>query len=253
MQHRRRPKHRGHKGGIGVFSGGLDRKRPKAFGVFLLLLAGFLPSVRAQSVCFGSTGAGRLQGGVMLPSHGENFVSYGSAPVLAGRTYVHSKVREVMVEAYAKLASQLPAKVFKYGETGFREGGRFKPHKTHQNGLSVDFMVPVLDNKGRSVVLPTNPFNKYGYGIEFDHAGRWREYRIDYEALAAHLLALQGAAKQHGIAVRRVLFDPELQPLLFATKYGTALKSQLRFAHKRSWVRHDDHYHVDFSVPCKPL
>ena len=49
----------------------------------------------------------------------------------------------------------------------------------------------------------------------------------------------------------RVIFDPKLQPKLFKTKYGDYLKANVQFSKKRSWLRHDEHYHVDFSVPCK--
>jgi penicillin-insensitive murein endopeptidase len=31
------------------------------------------------------------------------------------------------------------------------------------------------------------------------------------------------------------------------------LKQNLRFMKNKPWVRHDEHYHVDFAVPCKPL
>jgi len=27
----------------------------------------------------------------------------------------------------------------------------------------------------------------------------------------------------------------------------------LNFMKGEAWVRHDEHYHVDFAVPCKPL
>jgi len=26
----------------------------------------------------------------------------------------------------------------------------------------------------------------------------------------------------------------------------------VRFSTRRSWVRHDEHYHVDFDIPCEP-
>jgi penicillin-insensitive murein endopeptidase len=207
----------------------------------------------AQSICYGSTGNGRLEHGVKLPGGGVNFESYSTLAGLLGRTYVHSKVRDVVLSAYEDLQKTQPGKVFKYAETGYRTGGRFKPHKTHQNGLSVDFMVPVIDAEGQSVHLPTHVFNKFGYGVEFNSKGRYDQYRIDFEALGAHIVALHKAALKHGISVRRVLFDPRLQPALYKTHFGEYITKNIQIPKKRSWVRHDEHYHVDFVVQCKPL
>jgi penicillin-insensitive murein endopeptidase len=188
---------------------------------------------------------------VQLPSEGSNYVGYSSIARLAGRTYVHSKVRDIVVSAYEQLEIEQPDKVYKYAETGLVEGGEFKPHKTHRNGLSVDFMTPVVDDHGKSVHLPTNPLNQFGYSIEFDDSDHFDGMHIDYEALAAHIVALDQQAKAHGYGLWRVIFDPVLQPNLFKTMYGQYLKDNIEFSKKRSWVRHDEHYHVDFDIPCK--
>ena len=202
-----------------------------------------------ESVCYGSTSNGYLEDGVKLPASGENYVGYSDVARLAGRTYVHSVVKSIVVDAYKDLRSELPNKVFKYAETGFEQGGQFKPHKTHRNGLSVDFMTPVVDESGKSVHLPTHALNKFGYNIEFDENDRYQTYRIDYIALAAHLVALHESSQRYGVDIWRVIF--KLQPKLFATEYGDYLKTHIEFSKKRSWVRHDEHYHVDFDIPCK--
>lgn len=222
-------------------------------GPVLATLLGAPVSQAAESVCYGTTANGRLENGAPLPAAGANFVSYGALPETAGRTFVHSTVRDVIVDAYRRLEREQPGKVFKYAETGFRDGGRFKPHKTHRNGLSVDFIVPVKNSAGESVHLPTHPFNKYGYGIEFDRTGRYDDYTIDYEALAAHIVALDSAARARGIGLWRVIFDPQLAPNLYRTRYADYLRANIRVPMKPSWVRHDEHYHVDFKVPCRPL
>lgn len=204
-----------------------------------------------ESRCYGSTSNGRLENGVKLPSSGKNFVSYSSVAALAGRTYVHSEVRNITLAAYKALEREQPNKVYKYAETGLKDGGQFKPHKTHRNGLSVDFMTPVIDLKGKSVHLPTNLFNKLGYNIEFDENENYRGLTIDYEALAAHIVFLHKAAKESGYDLWRVIFDPQLQSGIFQTKYAGYLRKNVQFSKKRSWVRHDEHYHVDFSIPCE--
>ena len=99
--------------------------------------AGTIP----ESACYGTTSNGKLENGVKLPSNGDNFKAYSTVGVISGRTYVHSKVYEAITNSYNRLAETHPDRVFMYGETGFKNGGKFKPHKTHQNGLSVDFMV----------------------------------------------------------------------------------------------------------------
>lgn len=208
-------------------------------------------SLAEESTCYGTTANGRLENGVQLPSKGDNFVGYSLIARTAGRTYVHSEVEKIIVAAYQQLESEQADKVYKYAETGFKNGGQFKPHKTHRNGLSVDFMSPVINTKGESVHLPTHSLNRFGYDIEFDNKGQYGELTIDYTAMAAHIVALHQQAKKAGYDLWRVIFDPKLQPYLLNTRYGDYLKENIKFTQKRSWVRHDEHYHIDFAIPCK--
>jgi len=219
--------------------------------LFIISLLFPLLALAETSTCFGTTSNGSLSAGVQLPSEGKNYVGYSIMARLAGRTYVHSGVRDIIVSAYKDLETEQPDKVYKYAETGFKEGGEFKPHKTHRNGLSVDFMTPVKDKSGSSDHLPTNLLNKLGYDIEFDADDHYDDLYIDYDALAAHVVALHKQAKENGYDLWRVIFDPKLQPNLYKTKYGQYLKDHIQFSNKRSWVRHDEHYHVDFSIACK--
>jgi len=102
------------------------------------------------------------------------------------------------------------------------------------------------------VPLPTGPTNKFGYNIEFDKRGRYENFRIDFEAIGEHLHQLDVAARRQGSGLALVILDPDYLPRLFATRHGAALKG-LKFMAGQAWVRHDEHYHVDFAVPCKPL
>lgn len=210
-------------------------------------------SAQAQSECYGTTANGRLTEGVKLPSSGSNFVSYSTIAELAGRTYVHSAVHDIVMAAYHALAISHPTKVYKYAETGLEEGGRFRPHKTHQNGLSIDFMTPMKTQNNQSVHLPTHAFNRFGYDIELDDKGRIDDLSIDYDAMAAHIVALDKSARTNGFKLWRVIFDPTLQAPLFQTEYADYLREKVQFSKKRSWVRHDEHYHIDFEIPCNTL
>jgi penicillin-insensitive murein DD-endopeptidase len=221
----------------------------------ILLLATLVPhaaAAAADSVCFGSVANGRLEGGVKLPTSGKNFRAYSSMGAAVGRTYVHSTVRSILTDAYVQLQTSAPGKSFVYGETGWASGGRIRPHRTHRNGLSVDFMVPVLDAKNRSVPLPTTVTNRYGYDIEFDGDARFEDLRIDFEALGEHLYQLDQAARRKGAGITLVIFETRYLPKLFATAHAPHLR-QLPFMKTRPWVRHDEHYHVDFAVKCRRL
>lgn len=77
------------------------------------------------------------------------------------------------------------------------------------------------------------------------------KYSIDFDSMAAHLRALKEAASQNGIKISRVIFDNDLQKLLFKTLREQEIQGQLIFSTKKPWVRHDEHYHVDFVVQCK--
>lgn len=205
-----------------------------------------------SSQCYGTVARGRIENAVQLPAEGRNFHAYSRLGPMLGRTYLHSRVLEVVLASYAALEKTAPNKTFVYGETGLAHGGRFRPHRTHQNGLSVDFMVPVLDASEHSVPLPANVLNEFGYNVRFDAQGRYRDYRIDFEAVAEHLYQLHVAAVARGVGIGLVIFEPEYQSRLFATRRGQFLRS-LPWMKKTAWIRHDNHYHVDFMVPCLPL
>ncbi len=225
---------------------------PTNFRVFIAALLTPLAAQAADSVCYGKVSNGRLERGVKLPAEGTNFLPYSSLAAAAGRTYVHSRVAKIVQESYAALEKALPNTVFVYGEAGWRNGGRFSPHRTHQNGLSVDFFVPVLNYEGKSVPIPTSPTTRFGYDLEFDAAARLEELRIDFVALAEHLYQLDIAAKGNKSGIALVIFDPVYFDKLFATPRGSQIRS-LPFMKGKPWVRHDEHIHVDFAVPCREL
>lgn len=227
------------------------RERLRSFAVPFFLLAS--TPLCAESICYGTPSNGKIDDAAQLPSSGANFSAYSDVGIALGRTFVHTQVREIIVAAYRELEQASPETRFVYGETGWKNGGSFKPHRTHQNGLSVDFFVPVRDGTGRSVALPTNIATKFGYDIEFDSRAKFRDYTIDFDAISEHLYALDIAAKKRKAPIKLVIFEPAYLPKLFATKRGDYLKSNVRFMKSQAWVRHDEHYHVDFSMSCKSI
>lgn len=217
-----------------------------------LLACAALASPAAASVCFGTSSHGKLKDGFQLPAAGKNFVAYSPLGIQLDRTWVHGAVAQVMLAAWRELETAAPGIVYVYGETGHAAGGPMPPHRTHEAGIAVDFMVPVRNAAGKSVRLPASAMNKYGYAWEFDAAGKADGLTIDYEALGEHLVQLERAGKQMKTPISRIIFDPRLMPHLFKTRHGTALQA-MPFMRSKPWIRHDEHYHVDFGVPCRPF
>lgn len=204
-----------------------------------------------ESTCYGTYDQGSIEHAAQLPKSGNNFRVYSAIGDLLGRNYVHSQVAEIVTRSYAALEKAAPGKQFIYGETGHKTGGKFRPHKSHQNGLSVDFFVPVVNANNESVLLPIGALNKFGYAIEFDSNASYKELRIDFEAIAQHIQAIKIEADKINVGIRVVIFDNEFQKKLMATSTGKHLQTSIKFSTKKPWVRHDEHYHIDFVVPCK--
>ena len=217
--------------------------------VAAMLAIGAATASAAGSRCHGSVNRGSIDGSVQLPPEGANFTAYSALAISMGRNHVHSEVSAIILDAYAKLERTAPGSQYVYGESGNEFGGRFRPHRTHQNGLSVDFFVPVRDKDDRPARLPTPATQRFGYDIEFDKNARYGAYSIDFAAMAEHLYQLDQAARARGHGIALVIFDTAYLPRLFATPRGTELK-RLNFMKGKPWVRHDEHYHVDFAVPC---
>jgi penicillin-insensitive murein endopeptidase len=216
-----------------------------------LLCAGTSLAARAHppALSYGSGSCGKLEGGVPLECEGPNFAAFTPLACERGRNHLHPLVVETVQAAYAELARTSPERRWQYGELGLAAGGRLAPHRTHQNGLSADFFVPVSTPEGRPAVLPILEANRYGYGLELDSRGRLGELTVDWKALAAHLLALDAAGVPRGVRVERVILTPAFHRLL-AQHAPEVRPLRTRFMRREAWVRHDEHYHVDFAIPA---
>ena len=183
-----------------------------------------------------------------LPSSGVNFESYSRFLSTLGRTHVHSALRPVLLDTYAKLAVTLPTVKWIYGETGWKNGGNFWPHRTHRNGLSVDFIVPVINrDTNEATQLSLWPYNAWGYRTRFDANGHSGSYQIDFKSIILHLKTLDEVGEAHRVRIKRVIFDP---PLLELLKRETSFKqiSGIEFMKEPAWFPHDSHYHIDFEL-----
>ena len=228
--------------------------RHALFALILVVFATFAarPATASEEVAIshGTTACGKLTGGVALPCSGDNFEAYHWMGCALGRNYVHPLVRDVLLDAYDGLKTQYPDQKWEYGETGFEEGGRFKPHRTHQNGTSVDFFFPVLGKDGKPALNPIGILNKFGYDLDFSSEGTLGDLRIHWKALADHILALEAAGKKHQVKPVKIILAPVLQKKLLGADPRMARFAEI--ANKKpAWVLHDEHYHIDFELPEK--
>jgi penicillin-insensitive murein DD-endopeptidase len=210
-----------------------------------LVLADDGPSA---ALSFGDGSCGKLRGGIALPCGGANFEAHAVAACTLGRNFLHPLVNLTVVDSYAALAEALPTRRWQYGEMGKQAGGPLWPHKTHQNGLSADFFVPVSDVKSEAVLLKTSALNRFGYDFELTDAGELGALHIDWKAIGAHLLALEAAGKKHGVHIARIIITPDFHQQLLLENPSISHLAPL-FMKKEPWVRHDEHYHVDFAIP----
>lgn len=210
-------------------------------------------TVHMASVSTGTVSKGELINGRIVPFSGKNFHYFDSASYLANRGFTHEKVLETVLTAYDALDKQLPGRHFCIMECSHIHGGKLYPHRTHQNGLSVDFMMPKLKDGWPYYGLDS--LGAQHYFITFDKNGRYSEdpsIQLDFNTIALHILELNAAAKQHGLSIDKVIINTDLKDELFATENGKKLKNSGIYVVKNLSPLinsvHDDHFHVDFKL-----
>jgi penicillin-insensitive murein endopeptidase len=206
-----------------------------------------------ESKTSGTVSNGTLKNGRIFPFKGPNFIYFDTASYLNKHAFTHEKVNRTVLATYQQFETLLPAFEFGLMECSNEHGGKIWPHRTHQNGLSVDFMSPLLKNG-----IPTADFNTIGlphYLMDFDENGTYTEdptYSIHFNLIAQHILELDKQAKKNGLRIEKVILKIALKDNLFATEYGKKLKATgIYFATHLSDLidgLHDDHYHVDFRI-----
>lgn len=203
-----------------------------------------------------STGAvsdGGLVNGKLVPFSGTNFRYFDTQSYLNGRAFVHHRVKESMLGAYGALAQQMPERKFVYMECSNKEGGKLFPHRTHQNGLSIDFMMPLV--KDGQPYYRLDSLGSGHYWLSFDNQGRYSDDStvvIDFETAARHILILEERARKNGLKISKVIIKIELKDELFAGPYGKKLKNSGIYVVQGLTpivnAVHDDHYHIDFEL-----
>jgi penicillin-insensitive murein endopeptidase len=196
----------------------------------------------------GTSAEGRLEHGHPMPPRGFGFVTYSHLGAALGRQYVHDSVRDLFVDAFGACARARPDRRFVVGETGWPHGGGFWPHRSHENGMSVDVFMPLRDAAGAPASVPTWPWNRFGYGVDFDDKGKLGDLRIDFDELAALLVEVGARAPSFGLRVSRFIVAPEYVPLILATPTGKTMgRLGALLSRHAAWWRHDEHVHVELA------
>lgn len=207
-----------------------------------------LPS---QSV--GNVGSGSIKHSKLLPFSGKNFSYFDTNSYLGGRAFLNDKLLKTLLAHYSVLENECPDHHFCIMECSNKEGGKIHPHRTHQNGLSVDLMIPLIKDNAPYYALDSIGANHYL--LDFDDQGRYLSdpsIAIDFELLAKQIWILQQESLKNGLSIEKVILKIELKDELFDTVYGKKIKSSgIYFAQNLSPIinaLHDDHFHVDFRI-----
>ncbi len=206
-------------------------------------------SLPSQST--GTYSKGALINGKMMPFHGDNFTYFSETSYLSGRACVHSKVKTSVLATYSKLAKLHPGRIFGLMECSNKKGGKLWPHHTHQNGLSIDFMMPLLQNGKAYYELDDKGPDHYL--LTFNDKGQYIKdttVSIDFNLVAQHILLLDEQARKNGLHVKKVIIKIELKDELYATTFGKKLKAKGIYVVQALTPQinniHDDHFHIDF-------
>lgn len=221
--------------------------------IFFFALPELLHTNKGLSHSKGSVSNGHLENAYLIPYKGPNYKYFSfTSYYLMNNGYMHSNVLATVLSAYQYLATSHPKAKFYVMECSDKHGGRLRLHKTHQNGVSIDFMSP---KKSTSFHPKWNGIGLLHYLLEFNSTGQLsfdEEVEIDFELMAQHILALQKAGKKNGVRIKMVILKLNLKDDLFKTKSGKKLKaSGIYFAQSLDkWTdkMHDDHYHIDFEL-----
>lgn len=206
-------------------------------------------SIPSKSI--GSVSKGALEHPNLLPFSGPNYTYFDTNSYLGGRAFMHSTVAEIVSNTYNELLHQNPTRQYRLMECSNEHGGKIYPHRTHQNGLSVDFMMPLQRNN--SPYYDLDDIGGPHYVLDFDKEGRYTKdstISIDFNVAAEHILLLEQEARKKGFRIKKVIFNTDLKDELFASPNGERLKNSGIYITRNLEpvinLLHDDHYHIDF-------
>jgi penicillin-insensitive murein DD-endopeptidase len=208
------------------------------------------------SVCTGNEAGGTLEHAKLLPFSGINYCYFDTESYLWGHAFMSDKMMETLLASYKELEQTAPGRRFMYMECGLRDGGPIPGHRTHQNGRSVDLMVPLV--KDGQLYYGLDTIGGDHYALDFNDDGSYRydsTIVIDFNTLALQILSLDKQARKQGLHVKKVILKLELKDEFYATPNGKKVRSKgiylaLNLPPNVN-KQHDDHFHVDFEPVVK--
>lgn len=199
----------------------------------------------------GLPGGGSLENGKIIPYFGDNFQYFSESSYLRGRAFVHHNVKALVLESYKDLLVKFPNEKFRIMECSEKCGGKISGHRTHQNGLSIDFMSPLKRNNTSYYAL--DDIGAAHYQLVFNDNGELVDDKtvvIDFEKLGQHILALHEKARKHHLKIKKIILKKELKDDLYKTVSGKKIKKEKIYITMNLPEKindsHDDHYHIDF-------
>jgi penicillin-insensitive murein endopeptidase len=204
----------------------------------------------------GIESAGTLDHAKLLPFSSGNFRYFDTMSYLEGRAFMSDKMQQTLLASYKELEVTAPGRIFTYMESGLQNGGLIPGHRTHQCGLSVDLMVPLVKDGQPYYKLDT--IGGWHYGLDFDNQGRYTKdstVSIDFNLLALQVLSLDKQARKQGMHVKKVILKLELKDDFYATVNGKSVRKKGIYLAmnlpENVNKQHDDHFHVDFELLAK--
>ena len=204
-----------------------------------------------SSISHGSVSNGSLEHGKLIPYYGSNYSYFDTTSYFSGRAFLHQDVLAFTLKAYKNLEN-VSNRFYRIMECSNQMGGKLWPHQTHQNGTSIDFMMPLT--KDYKPYYNLDEIGLRHYWLSFDDNGKYSEDKsveIDFEAIAQHILLLNEAANEKGWKIKKVIIKIELKDELYATPSGKKLKAKgiyvVQGLSKMVNALHDEHYHIDFA------
>lgn len=216
--------------------------------VFLRIFPGtlLLFDSTQPSISYGSPGNGSIEHSRRLDYKKHNYITYSFAGFMAGRTYVHENLQKALYDCYKVLEDKFDDRIFVIGETGSRVGGPISFHKEKQNGLQVDFLVPLLENGEPYTAQSIS--NYWNYGLEIDENGSLEGLSVDYAAMASHMATLQASCMKHGLTIKRIEMHPSLKKGLLGKDVANLLKNIVGKGVKKDGKSSPAYYTVTFEI-----